>query len=343
MYVAPGPRVQDDPNFPVRIAAFSVAMLAIADSVSSSMPPLAVALPVSFALTLRGAFNPAKMAAFGIALPAMTWLFGLFFAITREIPALMVLGAFTLIFLGIHITRQTGNVLGFMIGVISVLLSTMALQHRAMLDIMRDEIITSCISGAIVLVLLYALIPTRTRIIHEDHPQPADRSLLAGSVLRAAVVTGYCFWLYAVLPAQDMLMGLAALFPLVYPGRRAMVLEARERMLGTAFGLAATIAILGIFVQAPSMIVLMVLFALSGLGFGMGMMRGRRPVLVHQFAHSVMLSTVMTALSSQAAIQAVLSRYGLTLAGAVGAVLVVVLVEEMAPRLFRNPSGAASP
>ncbi len=336
MYVAPRPQFRDDPNFPIRIAACSAIMLAIADGVTALVPVVVVSFPVAFALSLRGAFNLRKTIAFGVALPVVTWLLGLFFAILREVPLLMVLGAFTVILLGIHIARQTGNVLGFLIAMISVLLSIMAMQSRAMLDIARDDIITGCVSVAVVMTLLYALMPARTNVIQDNVVLMARRSLLAGSILRALVVTGYCFWLYSVLPASDMLLAMMALFPLVYPGRGSMIAEARERVLGTVLGIAATVAVLAIFLEVPYFSTLMVLFALSGLGFGWGMIKGRMPVLVYQFAHLVLLGTAVTALTSQAATQALFSRYGLTLVGTAGAVVIVLLVEESFPRLFRN-------
>lgn len=335
MYVAPRPTIEDDPLFPVRISACCGAMFAAVEVFNTDMPSLTMALPLAFALGLRGAFNTRKLIGMGIAGPLLAWIMGWIFAVTREVPMLMVLSAFTLILAGIHLARQKGNSLGFIFAMIAVLLSTMALQHRAMLDIMRDELILDCIAGALVVTVLYALIPPRTRAVHDDIPQEATENLFAGSVLRAAVVTGFCFWLYTVLPATDMIMALTALFPLVYPGRRPMFVEAKARLWGTFYGLVMIAPVLLIFTAVPHFVVMMAALALAGLWFGWKMFDGPLPVMAYQFGLTTLLATTMTALFSQAPFQAILARLCLTLAGAAGAVILVILVEETFPRLFK--------
>lgn len=341
MYVAPRPTAADDPLFPVRIAACCAAMFALVEFLSTDLPGLTVALPLAFALGLRGAFNPGKLIGLGVATPILAWCLGWLFAVTREIPLLMALTSFALLIVGIHRARQKGDNLGFIVAMIVVLLSTMALQPRAVLDMMRDELMLDCVAGALVITLLYALIPPRTKLVHQDAPQIASENLLAGSVLRAFVVTCYCFWLYAVLPASDMIMALTALFPLVYPGRRSMLDEARARLLGTVLGLLIVVAVLAVFVTTPYFTVMLLALSLAGLGCGWGVMHGRLSPVAYQFALTTLLATTMTALTTQAALQAIISRFGLTLAGAAGSVLVVIFVEEMFPRVFK--AGARAP
>jgi uncharacterized membrane protein YccC len=233
------------------------------------------------------------------------------------------------------LARQKGNNLGFIFAMIAVLLSTMALQHRAMLDIMRDELILDCIVGALVTTVLYVLIPPRTREVHDDKPQAATASLFGGSVLRAAVVTGFCFWLYAVLPAPDIIMALTALFPLVYPGRRSMLVEAIARLWGTVLGLVLLAAVLLIFTMVPHFSVTMAVLALSALWFGWKMFDGKLPVMAYQFGLTTLRATTMTIFFSQSPFQAIFARLCLTLAGAAGAVILVILIEETFPRLFK--------
>jgi hypothetical protein len=294
-----------------------------------------MALPLAFALGLRGAFNTRKLIGMGVAGPALAWLMGWIFAVTRETPMLMVMTSLTLILVGIHIARQKGNNLGFIFAMIAVLLSTMALQNRAMLDIIRDELILDCIVGALVATVLYVLIPPRTREVQDDQPQEATDSLFAGSVLRAAVVTGFCFWLYAVLPATDMIMALTALFPLVYPGRRSMLVEAKARLWGTVLGLMLMGPVLLVFTMVPHFGVIMAVLAMAGLWFSWKMFDGPLPVMAYQFGLTTLMATVMTAFFSQAPFQAILARLCLTLAGAAGAVILVILIEETFPRLFK--------
>ncbi|CUH84895.1 FUSC family protein [Thalassovita mediterranea] len=336
MYVAPRPRAEDDPLFPLRVGALCAAMFAAIQVLDTQMPALTLALPAAFVLGLRGAFNIGKIIGLGIAAPILTLVLSWIFAVTREIPWLMILTTFVLLLGGIHLARQRGNNLGFIIAIITVLLSVMSLQNRAFLHVIRDELITDSIAAAIIVTLLYLVLPPKTKIIHDDRPQTATQSLFAGSVLRAGVATAYCFWLYLVLPPQDLIIALTALFPLVFPGRSAMINEAKDRLHGTVIGLALVMPALVIFATVPSFAVMAIVVALVGVGFGWGVMHGRMPPMVYQFATTTMLATTVTAMASDIAMQALISRFALTLTGAAGAVLAVMLIEETFPRFFKR-------
>ncbi|MDO5656868.1 MAG: FUSC family protein [Paracoccus sp. (in: a-proteobacteria)] len=336
MYVPPRPSAKDDPLFPARIGALCAAMLVMTQLTAPQMPPLAIALPVGIALGQRGAFNPAKIIGAGLAIPLIAWALSFVFALTREIPWLMVLLAFALNLGGIHLARRNGNPAGMLLTIVVVMLSTMALQHRAMLNIMRDELTSAMLFAVPVLVVLYALLPPKTRRIHLDEVTAPRPDMLPGSVIRAIVLTGFCFWLYAVLPAQDMMLAVAALFPLVFPSPNEMRAEARQRSAGTLLGVLGAGLALAIFTAVPMFVVLLAIFAISGVVFGWLMIHGRAPVLVYQFGLTVLLGVVATALTSASPAQAAISRIALTLGGAMGAVLAIVLLEYLWARLSQH-------
>lgn len=339
MYVAPRPLAEDDPLFPARVGLMSAAALVVAHFATPQMPPMAIALPVGMMLGLRGAFNPVRVIGAAIAFPVLAWVLSFLVALTREIPWLMVLTAFSIFLLGIHLARQRGNPVGMIIALLMVIISSVGLQNRAVLDIMRDELTFAGLVGGVLTVLAYALLPPRSTDVHLDDPQPAEESLLAGSVIRALVLTGVSFWLYSVLPASDMTMALTALYPVVFPTRGLMLAEARGRMLATIFGVFASLPILAIYAEIPEVSLLAVLFGLAGIGFGWLMIHGPRPVLVYQFAITVMLGTVMTALTSQSAAQATIARILLTLGGGLAALAVTALLESAWMRFSRRIGG----
>ncbi|MBN8629856.1 MAG: FUSC family protein [Rhodobacterales bacterium] len=336
MYVAPRPLAEDDPLFPARVGVMSAAALIVAHFATPQMPPLAVALPVGLILGLRGAFNPVRVIGMAVGVPALAWGLSFLVALTREIPWLMVLTAFTVFLLGIQIARQQGNPVGMIIALLMVIISSMGLQNRALLDIVRDELTYAGLVGGVLIVLAYALLPPRREDIHIDDPQTAEDSLLAGSVIRALVLTGISFSLYATLPASDMMLAMAALFPVVFPTRGLMLAEARARMLATFLGVLAALPVLAIYAEIPEVSLLAVMFCLTGIGFGWLMIHGARPVLVYQFAVTVMLGTVMTALTSQSAAQATIARIVLTLGGGIAALAATALLEYAWMRLSRR-------
>ncbi|WP_162617523.1 FUSC family protein [Yoonia maritima] len=329
MYVAPRPKVADDPHFAIRLGLAVVAGFVAMAVLQPQLAPICVALPIGLIAGLRKAFNPARAIGGAVAFGIVVWLMAGIVAITRPVPMLMLLGMFLFYFLGFFVTRRTGSPFGMLVLIAAALMSIVGMKNPAMLNIFRDGFLLGCVVAAVTIPTLYLLIPARTKDLHEDAPRPAAGHHGGGALIRSVVLTALCFWLYAVLPVSDLILAIAAVFPLIFPTKHEAFAEAAERSWATILGGIIALVVLAIYGFSAHFLVLLLLMFLTGWGFGIAMMHGRLSASVYQFGLSVAAVLVATSLTTSNPELAAFQRVCLTLAGTLVASLAVAVLDRL--------------
>jgi len=337
MYVVPRPDLNDDPLHAVRLASMAVAAFALIPFVQPAIPPLLVALPVGLMAGMRKAFDPKKAFGGPIAFIVMVWVMSTIVSLTQPLQFLLIAVMGVLYFLGFYLIQKTGNPMGMLLLVVTVLMSVMGMSSTAALEVMRDGFTEACIVAAILIPLLYLIFPpaAKENLVEVYTQSPGPHA--ASALIRAVVLLVMSFWLYAVIDMSNLMLAVAATFVLVFPTQETFFAEAKERTVATGLGACAAGLILFALTFNAHLPVLLALIFLAGLFFGSRMMRGHYPGMVYQFAFSVTVSLVAGALSTQEPGYAAMSRTLLTLAGAAAAAFATAALEAIfLPRLSHS-------
>lgn len=329
MYVTPRPDVNDDPLYAVRLASVAMLSYAAVALLDPALPPIIAALPVGLIGAQRKAFNLGRALGGPIAMMvmayAMTWLVEQL----RPMPLVYVGTMWLIYFAGFRMILQSGAPAGMLIIVIAVLMSVMGMHGSATVEALRDGFAQASLVTLVLGPLVYLLLPPRTREQHVDDPQPGSGNTVVGAVIRASVLLGLSFWLYAVMQPSDMMMAVIAAMVLVFPTRRAVFSEAGQRIRATLYGSAVGLAVLWLFTFSQNLPVLLALIFLACLWLASKMLSGPQPSNVYQYAISVAMSLIAGALSTQDAGYAAFTRIVLTLAGAFAAAGAVALLDSL--------------
>ena len=327
MYVTPRPSVVDDPLYAVRLGVTGMLAFAAIPLLNPALPPIIAALPVGLIAAQRKAFSPGKAIGGPVAMIvmvyAMTWLIELL----RPMPLVYVGAMWLAYFTGFRMILQSGAPAGMLIIVLAVLLSVMGMNGNATVETLRDGFVQASLVALVLGPLVYFLFPARTTEQHVDEPVPTEGNVTLGAAIRASVLLGMSFWLYTVMQPSDMMMAVIAAMVLVFPTRRAVFYEARQRIRATLYGAAVAVPVLWVFTLSAHLPILLGLIFLGGLWLGGRMLSGPHPSNVYQYALSVALALIAGALSTQDAGYAVFTRIVLTLGGALTAALLVALLD----------------
>jgi hypothetical protein len=329
MYVAPRPRLKDDPYFAIRLALLCVISFAAVQWIKPVLPALVVALPVGLLAAQRKRFDPLLAVGAAVFFIVVLWVMTLLVELTREMPVLMLTLIFAVFTISFYIIRRTGSPIGMLIIIAAAMMSIMGLKSPQLLFYFRDGFTQGALLAAIVIPVLYWMIPPATSVQHIREAVLAEGHHGAASLIRASVLMLLCFWLYAVMPASDMILAFGAIFVLVFPTGKQAMAEAKERSLATIFGTVAALIILAVIAWNGHFPVLLGLVALVGLFFGARMMDGPNPSMVYQYALSVAVALVATALTSQSPTYASVMRILLTVSGAMAAAGLVAVLDTL--------------
>lgn len=329
MYVTPRPDAQDDPLFAVRLAFVGMMSYAAIPLLDPALPPIVAALPVGLIGAQRKAFNLGKAIGGPVAMivltAAMTWLV----EELRPMPLVYMGVMWLAYFAGFLMILRTGAQAGMLIVIVAVLMSVMGMHGPATVEALRDGFFQASLVGLILGPLSYLLFRPATREQHVDAPVPTRGNVTLGAAIRATVLMGLSFWLYAVMQPSDMMMAVIAAMVLVFPTHRAVYFEAGQRVRATFYGSAVGAIVLVLFTLSPHLPVLLALIFLGGLWLANRMLTGPHPSNVYQYAMSVAFSLIAGALSTQDAGYAIFTRIVLSLGGAVAAVLAVALLDAL--------------
>lgn len=328
MYIAPRPLTADDPLFAVRLALAPVICLGLAVLLQTPIPALLASLPMGLLAGQRKAFNPQKLLFGPLVMAAAIVLMDVLVTVTRPMPLVLLTLLFATFFGAYFLILRTGNPLGMLILIAAVLMSTMGMFSLQAMDMLRDCFLQACLCALLLNPLLYALLPPRTTELFVEDFQPAvGGEYVKRALIRSAVMLLLTLWLYTILDIANVVYAIVAVFVTVFPTRRLLYRELRERIFATLLGGAAALLLLGLFVFSAHLPVLLLLLLLAGLVFGQQMLTGRYPPAVYQFAFSSMLALVVGSLSSSAPWDATLLRIGLTIVGALSAAVLTSLLE----------------
>lgn len=354
MYIAPRPRVEDDPLFPVRLAIMPVICLCLAIVMQTPIPAVVVSLPMGMLAGQRMAFNPTKAMLGPVLFIVLIGLIGGMISLTRSMPLVLLTLIFLVYFVGYYLILRTGNPLGMLILVIAVLMSTMGMYSLTAMEMIRDSFLQASLCSLVLIPLLYLLLPAKTNELFVEDYQPAvGGEYFKRALIRSMVMLALTFWLYSILDVSNLIYAIVAVFVTVFPTRQMLRRELKERVFATTAGGAAALLVLGIFVYVAHLPVLLGMLALLGLFTGSRMMNGRHPPMVYQFAFSVTIALVVGCLTTQAPWDATLLRVGLTIVGALSAAIMTSLLElwlldvdtleQVNPRVVRVEPSAPTP
>jgi hypothetical protein len=329
MYVTPRPNVHDDPLFAVRLGVVGMLAYAAIPLLNPVLPPIVAALPVGLIAAQRKAFNPLRAIAGPVALIVLTYVMAWLVNQLRPMPLVYVGAMWLTYFIGFRMILQSGAQEGMLLVIVAVLLSVMGMNGSATVDAMRDGFVQAALVALVLGPLAYLLFPARTAELHVDDPVPGNGNVTLGAAIRASVLLGLSFWLYAVMQPSDMMMAVIAAMVLVFPTRRAVFFEARQRVRATFYGSAVGFAVLTLFTLSPHLPILLGLIFLGGLWLGGRMLYGTHPSMVYQYAFSVALALIAGALSAQDPAYVTFTRIVLTLTGAFVAAFAVALLDAL--------------
>ena len=340
MYVAPRPLADDDPRFALRLALLCVLCFIAVQWIKPVFPALIVSLPIGLLAAQRKRFDSILALAAGGAFIVAIWTMTLIVSLTREMPMLLIFIAFAIFTAAFYVIRRTGSPLGMLLLVAAAIMSIMGLKSPVLLFAFRDGFTQAAILGTLAIPVLYWIIPPKAKDPHIRLSAIAPDHHGAGSLIRASVLLLLCFWLYAVMPAADMILAFAAIYVLVFPTGTEAFAEAKQRSLATVYGTVAALIILAGVAWLGHFAFLLGLVALAGLFFGQRMMDGYHPSMVYQYALSVAVALIASALSNQSPAYASIMRILLTSTGAISAAILVAVLDALI--LARKPTAVST-
>ncbi|MCK8484212.1 FUSC family protein [Aliiroseovarius sp. S2029] len=329
MYVTPRPDVQEDPLYAVRLGLTGMLAFAAIPILNPALPPIIAALPLGLIAAQRKAFNPGKVLAAPVVMIVMVYAMTWFVEQLRPMPLVYVGSMWLIYFAAFRMILKTGAPLGMLIIIVALLMSIMGMHGTATLETMRDGFAQASLVAFVIGPLVYLLLPARTRERHVDEPIPTDGRIETGAAIRATVLLGLSFWLYAVMQPSDMMMAMVAAMVLVFPTGRRVWDEAFQRVRATLYGAAIALIVLWLFTFSQHLPIVLGLIFLSGLFLGSKMLSGPHPSMVYQYAFSVVLALVAGALSTQDPAYASFTRIVLTMAGAFTAAFCVAMLDSL--------------
>ncbi|MGJ8516732.1 FUSC family protein [Carnimonas bestiolae] len=330
MYVAPRPKLEDDPLFAVRLAAGLALALLTALMIKASMPTLLPAIVFSLLAGMRKAFNPGKAIGGPLIMALIMVLFYTLVSFLIPMPVVLVLVIGVISTLAYYLILGTGNPIGMIILMGASMMSVMGMNSLAAAAVLKDAFIETGIAGAILIPLLYLVFPARsTEQDKPDYQRAPGGQLWTRAIIRGVVMVMLMLWLYSVLDPSNIMLIMAAMFVTVFPTRKKLFSEAIERTYATVVGAVMTIIILALFFLCAHPLILMILMAMAALYLGYNMMEGRHAPMVYQFACSVTIALVMSSLFSNAALGSIALRITLTMSGSLVAAFLTSLLEAL--------------
>ncbi|GHA21808.1 hypothetical protein GCM10007989_16430 [Devosia pacifica] len=338
MFIAPRPSIDDDPLFAVRVAFMPLIGLSLAMALRS---PLAMVYPTLMFSLLAGnrkAFDPKRVFGAPIIFSAMLWLMSGVVIALQGVPLALVVTMGVIYFLAFYLIQRTGNALGMLIIVAAALMTIMGLGSYPSMIFLRNEMTKAALLSALVVPVLYALLPTRTQEINVDHYSPAfSYGWGRRAAIRTGVMLAYSLYLYTILDFSNVMLAVAGMFVLVHSTRRSLWVEAGQRSFSVVLGGCLALSVLAILNAVGHLAVLFGLVFLITLWLGNKMLTGRLPSMAYQDAASV-IALVGSALASSEPGFAFMQRACLTVLGALAAALLVTILDEVLIKENSEPS-----
>jgi hypothetical protein len=330
MYVTPRPREDDDPLYPVRIALMPIIGFGLGMWLRSPMAMIFPVMMFSLLAGTRKAFNPGRALGAPIIFGLALWVMASLVTMLQGLPLVLVSVVGLVYVLAFYMIQKTGNAFGMLIAVAAVLTSIMGLGNHLAMEVLRVEMTKAAFASAVVIPLLYALLPPATDEQMVDLHVPAhEDQLFLRSLIRGVVLLVFSLWLYTFVDFSNVMLAVAAMFVLVFPTRRSVWAEAGQRSFSVLLGGVLAIAILALLQVSSHLVVLFGLMFATVYWLGTRMLHGPLPSMAYQDAASVMISLVGGALATSEPIFAFVQRAGLTVLGTIAAAFAVSLLEAL--------------
>ncbi|KKC41424.1 hypothetical protein WH87_00230 [Devosia epidermidihirudinis] len=336
MFIAAKPQYDDDPLFPIRIALMPIIGFVLGMALRSPMAMIYPTLMFSLLAGNRKAFDPRKVFAAPIVFSATLWIVSGIVVALQGVPLVLMVVMFLIYFGAFFMIQKTGNPFGMLIAVAGVLTSVMGLGSYQAMDFLRTEMSKAAILSAVVIPLLYALLPPKTSELNVDAYVPSDPDGRATrALIRAGVLFVFSLYLYTILDFSNMFLAVAAMFVMVFSTRETMWAEVGRRQFSVLLGGGLAMCILTMLTISGHLIVLLCLIFLATLWLGHMMMNGKLVAPAYQDAASVMISLTGSALATSEPSFAFIQRAGLTIIGTIVAGLAVSVLDHI---LVKRPS-----
>lgn len=346
MYVAPRPLVEDDPLYPVRLAFMPLIGLLVGIWLQSPLAMIYPTLMFSLLAGSRKALDMRRVIAAPIVFSLALWVVSSLVVMLQGLPLVLVAAMGSIYVLAFYMIFKTGNSFGMLIAVSVVLMSVMGLGSYTAMDYLRTEMSKAALCSAVFIPLLYAVLPPKTteKMVDVYVPVFSDQ-LLRRALIRGMTLLAFTVYLYTLLDFSNMMLGVAAMFVLVFPSRRSVWAEAGQRSFSVLLGGTLAMTILTLIGISSHLIVLMTALFLATLWLGHKMMYGRLPSMAYQDAASVMISLVASSLATSEPSFAFMQRAGLTVIGTIVAAFTISLLEALLlkPTPAEPPEAAAVP
>ncbi|WP_454916199.1 FUSC family protein [Xanthobacter sediminis] len=328
MHVAQRPRIEDDPLFPVRLAAGASLSFIAALWMETPFPMLVPIITVNLMGGMRHAFNPQTGIGAPIALLVMICAVAFLLDLAMPLPLVMMFLLFGIFTLAQLLILKTGSHAGMLLTIVSALLGFMRLESSHFMINIRDSLYQAALCALVLVPLLYALLPTASREVEEEHLEAAPGGYyIRRAAIRASVLCFVIFWLEFALHPSNMVFMIVTIFVLCFPTEERRWAEAFERVVATLIGGALTLTVLGLFNLAAHLPVLAGLIFLSGLFMGNRMMNGRFPPMVYQFSLVTLVGLLATSLTTGEPFDATAKRMILSFCAAISAAFLTALLE----------------
>lgn len=302
----------------------------------SPLPMIYPTLMFSLIATNRKAFNPGRVFGAPIVFGGALWIMSGIFLALQGLPVALVLVMGLIFFMAFYMIQKTGTSFGMLIIVAGVLMSIMGLGSYPAMAYLRAEMTKAAICSAIVIPVLYMLLPPQSQETHVDDAAPSfDYGWATRAAIRAVVMMAYAVYLYTIIDFSNMMLAVAGMFVLVHSTRQSIWREAGQRSFSVVLGGTLGMIILSTMLVVGHLSVLLCLTFLVTLWMGHKMMSGRLPSMAYQDAASVMISLVGSGLATSEPGFAFLQRAVLTILGTIAAALVVSILDAL---LVRDPA-----
>lgn len=155
MYVAPRPRVEDDPLFAIRLSCGAVVGFLLAIGLQSPLAMLPPALIVGLMAGMRKAFDAKKGIGAPVAMIVMVATLSFIVDLARPMPIVLVMIVWALCVLSYYVILKTGNPIGMLIAIVAVLMSVMRMDSAQAMVFMRDGFIEASLCALFAIPILY--------------------------------------------------------------------------------------------------------------------------------------------------------------------------------------------
>lgn len=338
MYVAPRPKFEDDPYYAVRLALAVVIVCIVTFFSPPEMPMMVPSITVGMMASIRRGFDIKKALGGPIALSVCIQLYNLLIQLLHHTPLLIIVLFFLTAWLAYYMILATGNPFGLLLLMSVSLMSIMGFSSISYMDNMADSFSVACLYSALVIPLCYGLIPPKNNQPIVDEYVP-DQYGNHGKRAMIRTFTLFCFmaWLYTILDYNNIMLGMAAIFILVFPTSDKQKNEANERIISTILGGAFALVILSIVNLTGHFIIMLMCLALGVIVLGNKMVFGKYPPMVYQYAISTMCVLVLSGFSKEPISYTAL-RTALTVSGTLGAFYLNSLLESLFLPKITQPS-----